>query len=146
MSDPADRNDAAALEAALIANGWKTIRGSGFAQTAGPIWTRRTEDGRDFGVFTGPAHLNAAGIVHGGLLTTLLDQAVSAVAWEAAGRKPCVTVQLDSQFVAAVQPGNFVIARGSLVQRTRTLAFVRGELRVGDAVVVTGSAVMRILE
>ena len=52
-------------------------------------------------------HLNPAARVHGGALMTLLDHAISSTAWEACDRQPCVTVQMDTQFLGAVEAGQF---------------------------------------
>jgi hypothetical protein len=37
-----------------------------------------------------------------------------AVAWEATDRTPCVTVQLDTHFLALVRPGVLIETRGPL--------------------------------
>ncbi len=131
-SDPASR-------------GWSTRSAGGFAGLVGPLWARREDDRWAYGLLTDPRHANPAGLVHGGLLTTLLDHALSAIAWQDAGRRPCVTVALDTQFVGAVRPGAFVEARGRVVRRTGSMSFVQGSLFVGDDEVATASAVMRIL-
>jgi len=93
----------------------------------------------------GPGHLNPAGVVHGGVLLTLMDHALSAIAWEAAERARCVTLQIDSQFIAPVQSGDFVEARGAVTKRTSGLVFVRGSLSVGDTDVLSSQAIMRVL-
>ena len=127
------------------ASGWSTRSAGDFAGLVGPLWARREEDRWAYGILTGARHANPAGLVHGGLLTTLLDHALSAIAWQDAGRRPCVTVALDTQFVGAVRPGAFVEARGRVVRRTGSMSFVQGSLFVGDDEVATASAVMRIL-
>ena len=75
-------------------------------------------------------HTNPAGIVHGGMLTTLLDHALSVIAWEANERKPCITVALDVQFLAPARPGDFVVAAGRIVRQTSSLVFMQGSLTV----------------
>lgn len=94
----------------------------------------------------GEHHLNPAGFVHGGMLTTLLDQVLSTAAWQTAGRVPCVTVQFDSQFLSAVRAGAFVEARAEIVKKTRELIFTRGELFVSTVRVATGNAVLKIIQ
>lgn len=135
-----------AAQQALVAAGWKQRELPGFIHTAGPLWTRREESAWAYGIQTGAAHANPAGLVHGGALGTLLDHAISAVAWEATGRRPCVTVQLDTQFLAAVKPGSFVEARARVSRATRSLVFMQGSLVCGGAEVATASAVMKIAD
>jgi acyl-coenzyme A thioesterase PaaI-like protein len=54
------------------------------------------------------------------------DHGLSFLAWEAAERAPCATIQMNSQFVGGVTPGEFVELRGEVVRRTSGLVFVRG--------------------
>lgn len=142
--NPHDTDDAA--HAALAADGWKPRTLPGFIGTAGPLWTRREGDGWAYGVLTGAGHANPAGLVHGGVLSTLADHAVSTVAWEAVGRRPCVTVQLDTHFLAAIEPGRFVAARAQVLRATRSLVFVQATLQCDGTVVATATAVMKVVD
>ncbi|PJI98389.1 uncharacterized protein (TIGR00369 family) [Acidovorax sp. 69] len=125
--------------------GWKARSLSGFIQHAGPLWAQREEQGWAYGIAVGPQHLNPAGATHGGALMTLMDHALSAVAWEACERIPCVTLQMDSHFVSPVRPGQFVEARATVIERTGSLVFMRGELRTGHSLVLTAHALMKAL-
>ncbi|WP_035205868.1 PaaI family thioesterase [Acidovorax sp. CF316] len=125
--------------------GWQVRALGGFIAHAGPLWARREGEGWAYGFAIGPQHLNPAGVVHGGALLTLMDHAMSTVAWEAAGRVPCVTLQLDSHFAAPVGAGQFVEARAQVVRRTGSLVFMRGELQVGGSLVLAAQALMKPL-
>lgn len=129
----------------LVAEGWRERTLPGFVGLIGPLWTRREDAGWAYGLLTTEAHLNPAGVVHGGLSTSLIDHALSALAWEAVGRQPCVTVQLDTHFLAAVQAGQFIEARGRVVRATSTLVFMQGGISVGGEPVLGASAVMKVL-
>jgi uncharacterized protein (TIGR00369 family) len=129
----------------LAAAGWRRIRTAGaFMSTAGPLWARREDTSWVYGVWSTDAHLNPAGVVHGGLLATLADHAISTVAWEVASRMPCVTVQLDTQFLAPVAAGVLVEARAQLVRRTSSLLFMRGQLQVAGGEVLVAQALMKV--
>ncbi|RCW63632.1 PaaI family thioesterase [Pseudorhodoferax soli] len=129
----------------LRALGWKQRELLGFAERFGPLWTLKEERGWAYGVLAEDEHLNPDGAVHGGALTSLLDHALSAIAWELIGRRPCVTVQLDAQFLNAAATGDFLVARGQLIQATGSLAFMRGTVSVHDKPILNGSAVMKVL-
>lgn len=129
----------------LHANGWKLRELSGFIETSGPLWTRRDDNAWAYGILCGPQHLNPAGRVHGGLLVTLLDHAISSVAWEASERAACVTVQLDTHFVGAVKSGGFVEARAEVAHRTRGLIFMRGTVVSQGILVLSGQAILKAL-
>ncbi|MGF6768244.1 uncharacterized protein (TIGR00369 family) [Paraburkholderia sp. GAS199] len=129
----------------LAHDGWRQHTPRGFTGLVGPLWSRTHDDMLSFGVLMGEQHLNPAGVVHGGMLTTLLDQVLSTAAWQVNGRLPCVTIQFDSQFLSAVKAGDFVEARAEIIKTTRELVFTRGELLVLNSRVATGSAVLKVL-
>nr|WP_145549878.1 PaaI family thioesterase [Variovorax boronicumulans] len=131
--------------ARLSAAGWKQRDLPGFANRIGPLWTLKEPSGWAYGFVATAEHLNPAGAVHGGALSALLDHALSAIAWQQLDRRPCVTVQLDMRFLAPASDGDFVVARGHLIQATGSLAFMRGTLTVDDRHVVDGSAVLRVV-
>jgi acyl-coenzyme A thioesterase PaaI-like protein len=66
------------------------------------------------------------GVVHGGVLMAFADHGLSFVAWEAAERAPCTTIQLNTHFLAAIRPGEFIELHAEVTRRTRALVFVRG--------------------
>ena len=125
--------------------GWRQHALSGFIELCGPLWSLREESGWKYGLLTNDCHANAAKIVHGGLLLTLLDHALSAIAWETTGRLPCVTIQIDTHFLSAVKPNSFVIASGRVTRQTKTLVFMHGALSVENEDVLTGNAILKIV-
>ena len=126
-------------------SGWKPRTLEGFIGSVGPLWTRKEDQGWAYGFVPTSQHTNPAGIVHGGMLMTLIDHALSAIAWEEAGRRACVTIQIDVRFLNAVRPPALIEARGRVIRRTTTLSFAEGQLTVGEDVVVTASAILKIL-
>ncbi len=130
--------------ARMQAANWKLRTLPGFIGSAGPLWTRREGEGWAYGLLAEARHLNPAGVVHGGALLTLLDHAMSTVAWEASGRLPCVTVALDTHFLQAVREGQFAEARAGVSHRTRSLVFMKGQLVVEGNAVLTGQAILKV--
>ncbi|RAR56381.1 uncharacterized protein (TIGR00369 family) [Paraburkholderia unamae] len=105
----------------------------------------READRYVFGVLVTREHANPAGMIHGGMIASLLDQSVSTAAWEATGRQPCVTAQLDTHFVVAVRPGAFIEARSRVVRQAGSLVFVQAELSVASEIVATGAATIKVM-
>jgi len=124
--------------------GWKPRTLTGFFDLVGPLWTRKEGDVWAYGIMAESKHTNPAGMVHGGMLTTLLDHALSVVAWEANERKPCITVALDVHFLAPARPGQFIAARGRIVRQTSSLVFMQGNLMVDGDEIATASAILKI--
>lgn len=130
--------------AQLRAQGWTQRTLAGFIETVGPLWTRSENGAWAYGILCGPQHLNPAGVVHGGMLMTLMDHAISTVAWQACERAPCITVQLDTHFVGAVKSGEFAQARAEVAHRTRGLIFMRGSVTVQGLLVISAQGILKV--
>ncbi|WP_090060652.1 PaaI family thioesterase [Celeribacter neptunius] len=111
----------------------------------GPLMSARNElGGFVYALQTTKDHSNALGLVHGGVITSLLDQAIALEAWNAADRAPCVTVQLDTRFVSASKPGARLQARATVRETTGSLMFLDAEVLDGVQVIALATAVMKI--
>lgn len=108
------------------AAGWRTLPAAALPSGIGIPWARRVEGVWHYGLLTDDEHGNANGVVHGGVLMAFADHAMSMLAWEAAERAPCTTIQLNTHFLDAIHPGEFIELRGEVTRRTRGLVFVRG--------------------
>ena len=124
--------------------GWKEIPVKAFFRRIGPLYARRRGDGWEYGLLTTDEHDNSAGVVHGGVLATFADQALSTVAWAAAGRRAASTVSLDLHFAHAVTPGQFVAARGRVVRAGASLIFLTGLLTCEGRDVAIASGVWSV--
>ena len=118
------------------AEGWRTLPGAPLPGGLGIPWARRVDDLWQYGLLTTPKHANNNGVVHGGVLMAFADHGLSFLAWEAAGRALCTTIQLNTHFLDAAKPGEFIQLRGEVTRRTQGLVFVRGMIgaRDGEAV------------
>lgn len=114
-----------------------------FEMQTGPFWWSRLEDGSDHLVLRAESrHCNTHGIVHGGLMMTMIDLALVAVAKTDPGDK-FVTVSLNSEFLSSGREGDLIEARGTLTRKGRSLSFVQGQVTAGDRILLTASAVMK---
>ena len=127
------------------AAGWKAGAADGFPGLVGPFWARRDGEGWHYAFTAGPQHVNGRGIVHGGMLMTFADHAFGLTVWEAAGRRPCVTIQLNVGFIEAVRPGDFVESRAEVLRQTRSVTFIRGLLVVGERRVAAADGIWKLL-
>ena len=121
------------------------MHSGGFAALVGPILARREGDVWAYAFRSGQQHENRQGAVHGGMLMTFADHAIGAIAWEAGGRRKCVTMQLDCQFLSAAVPGDLIECRGEAVRSARSVIFMRGELTVGDRAVLSATGIWKIV-
>ena len=124
--------------------GWRPMRNGALPAGIGFPWAKRLDDGWRYGLLTTPEHTNPQGALHGGILMTFADHGLSLLAWEAANRAPCTTIQLNTHFLAVVRPGDFVELRGEITRATLGLVFVRGKLLVGERDVAAVDGIWRV--
>ncbi|MFT4193021.1 PaaI family thioesterase [Ottowia sp.] len=92
----------------------------------------------------GAAFLNPAGHVQGGMLSAMLDEALSIAALSALGQgEYVVTLEMKVQFIGAATPGA-LHAQGRLVHRGGRIAFVEGELRQDGQLVARATATVLV--
>jgi acyl-coenzyme A thioesterase PaaI-like protein len=108
------------------ADGWRPMPAAALPGNLGTPWAKRVGEYWQYGLPVMESHLNPSGVVHGGVLLTFADHGLSLLAWEAAGRATCITIQLNTHFLDGVRPGEFIELRGEVTRRTSGLVFLRG--------------------
>lgn len=132
---------------ARLPAGAENISARGFNLHAGPFFrVSSSEDARSarYAFIALEKHMNSAGAVHGGLLLTFADIAMSRTARMKAGA-PCSTVSFAGDFVGPGRLGEMIEAHVEVKRMTRTLVFQTAELVVKDRVLVLASGVWRIV-
>ena len=114
----------------------------GFNRHIGPIFLLAPEDdGTQRYVFTArEIHLNAAGTVHGGMLMSFMDVAMSKTARGASATSRLSTIALSCDFVSPARFGDRIEARVRIRRRARSVVFLSGELvaEVRTLLIATG--------
>lgn len=82
-------------------------------------------------------HMNPNGVLHGGVLTTLMDEATGhAVAMvrgiETMVQAPHATVDMNMSFLAGARPGDVLECEGRALRVGRSVCFAEGEVRRRD--------------
>jgi acyl-coenzyme A thioesterase PaaI-like protein len=77
-----------------------------------------------------PEHAGWPGIIHGGLLFTLMDEAVAWACTYAGSR--CVTAKAEARFRVAAQVGTPLVITGRVTRRTSRALRAHSEIRAGD--------------
>lgn len=116
-----------------------------YERYCGPFFERDADGRRECGFRVEPRHLNAGGVAHGGMLLTFADAVLGSAAWEACGRAPCVTLSMQSQFVAVARGGDWVTCRAEVTKQTRALVFVRGDFFAEGALALSVASIWKIL-
>jgi uncharacterized protein (TIGR00369 family) len=84
-------------------------------------------------------------IVHGGMVTTLLDTAMGGACWSVLGdHESFLTADLRVEFLRSARPGT-LRAEGVVVQRNRRVAFCAADLYDGDGSLLATSRCTQII-
>lgn len=77
-----------------------------------------------------PEHLNSFEMTHGGALMTLLDVAMATAARSVDPELGVFTIEMKTSFMKAAktQPGEHLVAKGELIQRTKKMAFTEAKV------------------
>lgn len=89
-------------------------------------------------------HCNAHDSLHGGVMMALADYTLCLCA-NGGESESVATVSCSNEFVAPAFKGDLVEGRGELIKRGGSLVFSRCTLSVGEKVVLTSSAVIKLL-
>ncbi|MGG7568128.1 PaaI family thioesterase [Rhodovulum sp. DZ06] len=126
---------------------WRLLTDNGFTDHLGPTWfAKLSEDEYVFRLEVEQKHINAGGVCHGGVSLSLLDNGMGGAAWEAGGRKPCATIELDSHFLAAAKLGQTLEGWAKVLRCTSGLAFMEGGLSAGGRETMRARGVWKYLD
>jgi acyl-coenzyme A thioesterase PaaI-like protein len=124
--------------------GWSLMNNDLMPAGIGAPWRKREGDRWLYGLLTTADHANPAGAVHGGILVAFADHTLGCYVEAAADGAPNVTIQLNTHFLAAVDPGSFMELRGEVTRATGSMVFVRGIIAVGKRDVVAVDGIWRV--
>jgi uncharacterized protein (TIGR00369 family) len=119
----------------------------GFNKYIGPLYRLPdAEEGavKRFAFAVADKHMNGAGTVHGGMLMSLADTAMSRTSRLVSGARSCSTVSLNCDFVGPGKPGDIIEARVRVTRRSRTLVFLSAELVAGERTLLVATGLWRI--
>jgi acyl-coenzyme A thioesterase PaaI-like protein len=139
-------------EAEAIPAGFEPFVGrSSFAQAWQPLYVRTPTPRHSWGLHVRDQHCNSRGIAHGGLITTLADNAmgIAAERRDASSRRAAisgvVTAHLDVDFLAPAVLGSWLLFRASCDSTQGSLRFAACTVLESATLVARISGLYRVL-
>jgi uncharacterized protein (TIGR00369 family) len=112
-----------------------------------PIYSRVTDTAVIIGLRAAEPHLNSRGLVHGGLLTTLADNAMGLSCarrlGDGAGR--LLTASLSVDFLATAERGQWIEIDTGFVKPGRTICFAQAFITADGTICARANAVFRVV-
>ncbi|MBO6686929.1 MAG: PaaI family thioesterase [Alphaproteobacteria bacterium] len=127
------------------------FRRSGLTDPWEPLYSRKRDDRVQMGLVLAEQHCNSRGLVHGGLIAALSDNAMGlscVVALAAKGRDPgkgLVTVSLGTDYLGSAAIGDWLEIDPEPVKVGGSICFARAIIRANETPVAMANATFKIL-
>ena len=118
----------------------------GFIKHNGGLLFRKISDTEyEFKTTVNENHLNAAGITHGGYISSIIDAGAGTAAHRVANGSLCVTISLDIKFIGATKLSDEIIGFAKILKKTKTMVFLICHLQSKEKMIASASGVWKIL-
>ena len=112
-----------------------------------PIYSRRTDTAVLIGLLAGEPHLNSRGLVHGGLLTTLADNAMGLSCGLRLEDGPrLLTANLNVDFLSIAEPGQWIEIETTFVKPGRAICFAQAFITADGKICARANAVFHVVQ
>jgi uncharacterized protein (TIGR00369 family) len=123
------------------------FRKSPFTDPWEPLYSRRTERAVIMGLRLAKAHTNARGLIHGGLMAALADNAMGYSCAQATGwRSSFVTISLAVDFTGSAGIGQWLAVESEVIRTGGTICFAQCLIKADDAVVARANGTFRAVK
>jgi uncharacterized protein (TIGR00369 family) len=111
-----------------------------------PIYSKRTEDAVIIALRLATPHTNSRGLAHGGLMTSLADNAMGlSCAMKLGGDTRLVTVSLSIDFIGPAQTGQWLAVETDVIKAGGTLCFAQCVVRADGTICARASGTFHVV-
>jgi uncharacterized protein (TIGR00369 family) len=122
------------------------FRKSPFTDPWEPLYSKKTEAAVIMGLRLAKPHTNARGLIHGGLIASLADNAMGYSCAQAMGwASSLVTISLAVDYVGTAEIGQWLAVESSVIKTGSTICFVQSLIKADDAVIARANGTFRVL-
>jgi uncharacterized protein (TIGR00369 family) len=122
------------------------FRKSPFTDPWEPLYSRRTDKAVFMGLRLAKPHTNARGLIHGGLIASLADNAMGySCALGMDNALSLVTISLAVDFVGSAQIGQWLVVEPEVIRTGSTICFAQSFIRAHDAVIARANGTFRVV-
>jgi uncharacterized protein (TIGR00369 family) len=111
-----------------------------------PLFVRRDGSAFSLGLRIAPVHCNARGLLHGGVISALADNAMGLACVMQIELSSALTVSLSMDFLAVGRIGQWLEVRAVPAKIGRTLAFADARIEADGEMIAKAVATFRIVE
>jgi uncharacterized protein (TIGR00369 family) len=122
------------------------FRNSPFTDPWEPLYSRRTEKAVIIGLRLAKPHTNGRGLIHGGLIASLADNAMGYSCAQATDWSTSfVTISFAVDYVGSAQIGQWLAVESDVIKTGRTICFAQSLIKADDAVIARANGTFRVV-
>jgi uncharacterized protein (TIGR00369 family) len=122
------------------------FRKSPFTDPWEPLYSKKTEKAVIMGLRLARPHTNARGLIHGGLIAALADNAMGYSCAQAMGwASSLVTISLAIDFVGSAEIGQWLSVESEVIRTGSTICFAQSLIKADEAVIARASGTFRVV-
>ena len=122
------------------------FRKSPFTDPWEPLYSKKTEKAVIMGLRLARPHTNARGLIHGGLIAALADNAMGYSCAHAMGwASSLVTISLAIDFVGSAEIGQWLSIESEVIRTGSTICFAQSLIKADEAVIARASGTFRVV-
>jgi uncharacterized protein (TIGR00369 family) len=122
------------------------FRKSPFTDPWEPLYSRKTEKAVMIGLRLAEPHTNSRGLIHGGLIASLADNAMGyscaqAMGWTAS----LLTVSLAVDYIGTARIGQWLAVECDVIKTGSTICFAQSLIKADDTAIARANGTFRVL-
>jgi uncharacterized protein (TIGR00369 family) len=126
------------------------FRKSPFTDPWEPLYSRRTDRAVILGLRLATPHTNSRGLIHGGLIASLADNAMGyscgqVMSGALGGQASLVTISLAVDFIGSAQIGQWLAVESDVIRTGHTICFAQCLIKADEAVIARANATFRVV-
>ena len=111
-----------------------------------PLYSRRTDTAVHMGLRLARQHTNSRGLIHGGLIAALADNAMGYSCAQVMGWKASlVTISLAVDFVGSAGIGQWLVIECEVIKTGNTICFAQSLIKADDVVIARANGTFRVV-
>ncbi|HZR75868.1 PaaI family thioesterase [Bradyrhizobium sp.] len=123
------------------------FRKSPFTDPWEPLYSKRTEKAVIMGLRLAKPHTNARGLIHGGLIASLADNAMGYSCAQATDWVTSfVTISLAVDFTGSAEIGQWLSVESDVIRTGSTICFAQSLIKADDIVIARASGTFRVVK
>ena len=111
-----------------------------------PLYSKRTDKAVVIGLRLGKPHTNGRGLIHGGLIASLADNAMGYSCAQATGwTTSLVTISLTVDYAGSAKLGQWLAVESEVIKTGSTICFAQSLIKADDVVIARANATFRVV-